>query len=245
MKNEWNSSGKEFSESVEIHQPKDVSGYVPMEFAQPQKEFYEAGREFTEEQKSDSHTGEVHKGQKKKNADKLLKKMSYLITSSVAVVMLAGSLDASGSIEKNVVNAGGSVDGDLRFSIQWNEDGDNPNDFDAHCIEPDGYEIYYGNAGYESPSKGTLDVDIVSPGTEIAVENIIYPEKRDLNEGTYCFLVHNFSHRGGTSGFRAEIEINNRVYHFDYDKELAQGESVVVAEVTWKNGRLSIDKKID
>lgn len=245
MKNEWSSSGKEFSDSVEIHQPKDLSGYVPMEFAQPQKEFYELGCEFIEEQKNSSNPGGESKEQKKKKTDKLLKKMSYLVTSSVAVLMLAASVDASGSIEKNVVNAGGSVDGDLRFSIQWNEDGDNPNDFDAHCIEPDGYEIYYSNAGYESPSKGTLDVDIRYPEEEVAVENIIYPEKRDLQEGTYCLLVHNFAHRGGTSGFRAEIEINNRVYHFDYNKELAPGESVVVAEVTWENGRFSIDKKID
>lgn len=243
MKSEWNNSGKEFADSVEIHQPKDLSGYVPVEFAQPQKEFADFGYEFIEEQKDGGNPGGESKGQKK--TDKLRKKMSYLVTSSVAVIMLAASVDASGSIEQNVIHAGGLIDGDLRFSIQWNEDGDNPNDFDAYCIEPDGYTIYYSNAGYESPSKGTLDVDIRYPATEVAVENIIYPEKRDLKEGTYCFQVHNFSHRGGTSGFEAEIEINNRVYHFNYDRELAQGESVVVAEVTWENGRFSIDKKID
>lgn len=244
MKNEWNSSGKEFSDAVEIHQPKDLSGYVPMEFAQPKNEFTKPGNEFTEEQEMEPYS-ETKQKEQKKSSDKLLKKMSYLVTSSVAVLMLAVSVEASGSIGKNVVNAGGSVDGDLRFSIQWNEDGDNPNDFDAHCIEPDGYEIYYSNAGSESHSKGTLDVDIVSPGTELAVENIIYPDKRDLQEGIYCFFVHNYSHNGGTDGFKAEIEINNRIYHFEYEKELQSGETVVVAEVTWKNGRFSIDKKID
>lgn len=244
MKNEWNSSGKEFSDAVEIHQSKDLSGYVPMEFAQPKNEFTEPGNEFTEEQEMKPYS-ETKQKEQKKSSDKLLKKMSYLVTSAVAVLMLAASVDASGSIGKNVVSAGGSVDGDLRFSIQWNEDGDNPNDFDAHCIEPDGYEIYYKNAGSESHSKGTLDVDIVSPGTELAVENIIYPDKRDLQEGTYCFFVHNYSHNGGTGGFKAEIAINNRIYHFEYEKELQSGETVVVAEVTWKNGRFSIDKKID
>lgn len=245
MKSEWNNSGKEFADSVEIHQPKDLSGYVPVEFAQPQKEFADLGCEFIEEKAVESNAETAYKKQEKKSTDKLLRKMSYMVTAAVAVVMLSATLSDSGNIKNHVAQAGGFVHGALRFSIQWNEDGRNPNDFDAHCIEPGEYEIYFGNARVESPSKGMLDIDIINPGDELAVENIVYPDRTDLNEGTYRFCVHNYSHNGGKNGFSAEIEIRGKIYYFSYDKELQQGETVEVAEVTWKNGRFSIDKKID
>lgn len=37
-------------------------------------------------------------------------------------------------IKQNVKNAGGNVDGVLRFSIMWNEDQNDNSDLDAHCI---------------------------------------------------------------------------------------------------------------
>ena len=48
-------------------------------------------------------------------------------------------------IKENVKSAGGKIDGVLRFSIQWNENGKDNSDLDAHCIEPNGSEIYYEN----------------------------------------------------------------------------------------------------
>lgn len=252
MKSEWNDIGNEFHGSTELHQPKDLSGIVPIEFLHPQNEFTDCGCEFVDLQNavdkseaSKENAERKKKEQKKKAGEKLVRKMSYTVVCAVTTLTLSGTLDVIGTIQENVLQAGGSIDGDLRFSIQWNDKDSNPNDFDAHCLEPSGYEIYFGNMGYESPSKGMLDVDIVSPGTNVAVENIVYADKSDISEGTYKFFVHNFSHNGGKSGFSAEIEMNGRVYEFEYDKELLPGENVIVAEVTWENGRFTIDKKIE
>lgn len=137
------------------------------------------------------------------------------------------------SMKERVKSAGGKVDGDLRFSIQWNEDGTDNCDLDAHCVEPNGYKIYFGSAKKPrfSPTKGQLDVDIISPGRQIAVENITWASRRTMDSGKYRFYVHQYS--GSVKrGFRAEIEFNGQIYSFEYNKPMRSGESVYVAEVT-------------
>lgn len=135
-------------------------------------------------------------------------------------------------IRENVKNAGGKVDGVLRFSIQWNEVGTDNCDLDAHCIEPNGYEIYFGSARRPSvsPMGGQLDVDIISPNRHVAVENITWGDSRRMQEGTYIFYVHQFS-GSAHYGFRAEIEFNGTIYSFDYNKTMRSGEKIRVAEV--------------
>ena len=146
-------------------------------------------------------------------------------------------------IKENVKNAGGNVTGDLRFSIQWNDNGDNNNDFDAHCTEcfPGGRnnEIYYCSKR-SSYTNGQLDVDIIYPDGKVAVENIYWTSRNRMRDGKYIFYVHNFNYRGGRSGFSAEIEFDGTIYKFNYDKELRQNEDVKVAEVTLKDGQFSI-----
>ena len=138
-------------------------------------------------------------------------------------------------IRENVKMAGGSVDGVLRFSIQWNDEDYNPNDFDAHCESPR-YHIFFGSKR-DGSTGGNLDVDIIYPQEgKAAVENITWPDKSKMIPGTYKFYVNCFSQNGGRSGFKAEIEFDGQTYSFDYPHSLRQGENVAVAEVTLSRG---------
>lgn len=146
------------------------------------------------------------------------------------------------SMKERVKAAGGKVDGDLRFSIQWNEDGSDNCDIDAHCIEDSDYEIYFGSAKKPrfSPTKGQLDVDIINPGSNIAVENITWANRKTMRPGKYRFFVHQFS-GCANKGFRAEIEFDGQIYFFDYNKPMRYGQKVDVAEVTLDaNGNFTI-----
>ena len=52
-----------------------------------------------------------------------------------------------------------------------------------------------------------------------------------MEEGKYKFLVHNYSHNGGKTGFDAEIEYDGQIYSYSYARELRQDEKVIVAEI--------------
>lgn len=139
-------------------------------------------------------------------------------------------------MKQNVKAAGGNVEGVLRFSIQWNEDGRDNCDLDAHCIEPNRNEIYFGNCRKPDSSAlgGQLDVDIMNPGGNVAVENITWANKSKMKSGTYKFFVHQYS-GSARKGFRAEIEFDGEIHSFDYKKSMRDDEEVEVAEVTLDN----------
>lgn len=148
-------------------------------------------------------------------------------------------------MKQNVKAAGGNVDGVLRFSIQWNEDGRDNCDLDAHCIEPNRNEIYFSNCRKPSLSSmtGQLDVDIIHPNGKVAVENITWSDKSKMKPGVYKFFVNQYS-GSARNGFRAEIEFNGEIHSFDYSNSMMAGQDVHVADVILDtNGEFTIKKK--
>ena len=137
------------------------------------------------------------------------------------------------NIKENVKRMGGDTDVDLRFSIQWNDEEWDKNDLDAHCIEPNGNKIYYGEKKSHY-TNGWLDIDITDPTkNKVAVENIQFKNRKDLIDGTYTFLVNQYAYRGGDNGFRAEIEVDNNIYSYYYPFRVAQNENIIVAKVDY------------
>jgi len=136
------------------------------------------------------------------------------------------------AMKQRVAGKGGKIDCPLRFSIQWNDESiHNQSDYDAHCKEPDGFNIYYGA---KRGRTGNLDVDIIRPTSrEPAVENIAITNPAN---GVYRFWVHNYSSRSGDTGFRAEIEFGGEIHEYSYPKKLIRNENIKVADVEYKNG---------
>ena len=151
-------------------------------------------------------------------------------------------------MKQNVKAAGGNVDGVLRFSIMWNEGQNDNSDLDAHCKEPDGNEIYFGNCRKPSMSRcgGQLDVDITHPMEQMvgkpSVENITWADMSRMKSGVYKFFVNQYAARG-SKGFKAEIEFNGEIFAFEYNRPVSG--NVQVAEVTLDaNGNFSIKEKL-
>jgi hypothetical protein len=142
------------------------------------------------------------------------------------------------SIKENVKSAGGKVDGVLRFSIQWNEDGKSIIDLDAHAHEPGGQHIYFssqyrkdrGGIAARTPMTGQLDVDMINPST-VGIENIAWTDKSRMKDGVYKMRVHNYSGHKKFDGVRAEIEAEGQIYEFAVNKSFSN--FIDIAEVEY------------
>lgn len=149
-----------------------------------------------------------------------------------------GNLAGKSMIKEAVKSAGGKVDGVLRFSITWNEDGEDIVDFDAHAETPC-HKIYYGRKKC-SVSGGFLDVDMIRP-LKLGVENIAWQNKSKMEDGYYTFFVRNFD-GGKNKGFKAEIEFEGQIFNYEVNTHVSGDR--IVAKVLLKNGVFSIDHKL-
>lgn len=165
-------------------------------------------------------------------------------------------------ITQRVQNAGGRIDGVLRFSHSWNYEGmRNGSLMDLHVFMPgsnqkveykNGKEIHdnYGNnerVGWNHrqhlPSGGVQDVDYVNvaPVGYIPVENTTFPSIEKLKEGIYTFKIHNWNFRNPTTGgFKAEIAFDGQVYRFIRREPLQHKEWITLAKLELKNGHFEI-----
>ena len=140
------------------------------------------------------------------------------------------------SIKERVKAAGGKVDGILRSSLSWF----NSDDLDIHCEQSDGNPISYqvmkcGRTGAH------LDVDMNAGNSNNStdpVENITWSKEPT---GTKKIRVRNYTKRNTTDvGFEIEIEFDNKMYNFVYDKAVKHGEYIDVAELEFVDGKMKV-----
>lgn len=145
------------------------------------------------------------------------------------------------AIKEKVKQAGGSVSGELRISLEWF----NYDDLDLHVIEPNGNEIYFGNRR-SAKSGGFLDVDMNAGGgrTREAVENITFEDRNRMMEGNYQVIVHNFAKRENIDvGFNVQIECQGNVIDLSQTKVAADRKRNAVATFNYSRSRGIYDFK--
>lgn len=157
-----------------------------------------------------------------------------------------GNLAGKSLITSAVKKAGGKVDGPLRFSISWNEDGRDIVDLDAHAQEPSGgRHIDFSIKGQMTALSGMLDVDMIRPNG-IGVENIVWSDLARMKDGKYILSIVNYDN-ARHKGSKAEIEMNGELYEYTIPTiintskdRFADHAEQVVAEVTLSKGNFTI-----
>lgn len=147
------------------------------------------------------------------------------------------------SIKERVKAAGGQVEGDLCCRLAWNY----RDDLDFYMTEPDGSKIYFSNRRQLSSNGGMLDLDAngIDGQRDDPAENIFYKDKSKMREGIYKLSVNNYSRRSDGAGFEVEIEFDGQTTNIVYDKVVATGAWVHVADIEYtKSGGFRILKSL-
>lgn len=168
-----------------------------------------------------------------------------------------GNLAGKSQLTEMVEAKGGRTDGAFRFTHSWNELEPNQSLMDLHVFMPGcrvpktggGPNITGRRVGWnlrtDVASGGTQDVDYTSPAPHgyIPVENITFPTLSKMPEGLYSCVIHNWSFRQSGGRGKAEIAFQGNLYQYEYPKTTNE-QWVVVAEVTLKDGKFTIDHKL-
>jgi len=141
--------------------------------------------------------------------------------------------DVTDSIKERIKKAGGSITGDLRCSLAWF----NYDDLDIHVKEPNGGLISYSRK-HSQYSDGYLDVDMNAGGggSRNAVENIVFTDKKRMQEGQYEVIVHNYAKRESIDvGCTIEIEFCGTITTFNYPLAIPDRKKISVATFNYSH----------
>lgn len=145
--------------------------------------------------------------------------------------------EVTDSIKERVKAAGGAVEGALRVSLAWH----NPDDLDLHMRTPSGAHIHYARSARRA-SGGELDLDMNGmdrSDEHNPVENIIFRDERQIEEGIYKVWVNQFNQRSHDRvGFTVQLDYKGEQYDFSHPRELRNDADVdvVTFRYTRKDG---------
>ena len=174
--------------------------------------------------------------------------------------------EVADSLRQRVSEAGGRVDGPFRFTHSWNHDGRrNASLMDLHVLLPGCDKPTQGrqdgphgrstgrsrrvgwDARNHSATGASQDVDYTpaAPAGYVPIENIAFPDKSRMPEGTYECYIHNWSLRSpNNGGFKAQIEVDGTIFDYDYPQPVGKYEWIHVASVTLKAGQFTVEHHI-
>lgn len=142
--------------------------------------------------------------------------------------------DTADSIVQRVKDAGGVVDGDVRFSLSW----DNSDDLDLSFEDKYYQKIYFGN---KRALGGRLDVDAnFSEIVENPVENIYWRNIDHLKDGEYVVSVNNYMLRSERNqGFKIQMEVLGDIVTYSYpDNDLRS--VTIMLKITKKGNNIDV-----
>jgi len=149
--------------------------------------------------------------------------------------------DVADSIKERVKAAGGRINADVCCRLAWS----NYDDLDLHMTEDLGYiknHIYYSSRK-STHTGGHLDVDMNAGhgSTRTPVENIYYPDRKQMKPGVYTLFVQQFwSRETENVGFEVELEVLGETHYLSYPNAMRNKQNVEVAKLIVDNKNITV-----